>query len=240
MTARETIFLNVQELKNKNDQAINELFVKRAGNEEVIATHIQFEKTLQENLGKMKESNMQSQNGTKSHHSHLHSTQTQGDDETRSLEEEKNSIVNENSKKMLELNKALEARKKIQEKVNALQTQLATLHSALEKKKKDWIDKRQKKTAELTNVKNCLVKIENDFSVESSDVNKIDDLLKKFPDQPQNRVDIAKYKAVVPFNVTPGAFMVGGQENHGSNNGFHELSARIANLARQINRVTAV
>jgi len=52
--------------------------------------------------------------------------------------------------------------------------------------------------------------------------------------------EVAKHEALSPFDVRPTAFMVGGQENRDSNNGFHELSARIANLARQINRVTAV
>jgi len=248
MRARKTIITAVTTIKNNNDHVIKELELTHAVNEKVILEHDRFRNDLQGKLDSMMANNVQSHSGTKSPNPHgvskqsmsSHNTPTQGNEETISLERQNTSIVAENSKTQSELQKASKEKNNVEAQIDVLNQKIIDLKSSFKTMNTDSINKMTKNCEKLAVVKGRLSRVQTDFAQESDDVNKFDALLKIPPHATPNAQEVAKHEALSPFDVRPTAFMVGGQENRDSNNGFHELSARIANLARQINRVTAV
>jgi len=129
---------------------------------------------------------------------------------------------------------------RLESKVATLRQTLQTIGGNFEEKKAHSDHTIDEQAKNLLSINGNLTKLTKDFMEEDKGVKEVGGLLsnplggKKVPQ------DFTKYSPVPPFNVKPGAFMVADRDPRDSNNGFHELSARIANLARQINRVAAV
>jgi chromosome segregation ATPase len=219
---RNNITSHFTTIREKNETYIAELLVTVDGNNRIIQEYMTYVATLKnnQNLKFHSESN---------HSSTQNDLQTEFDDcekKIRATKEKITAIVKEKKNAESENNTI----------VNNLQDQRQKMTKreegsrAFEKKVNDGISQ----------IGLVLNSISDDFKTESTKAAEITALLTRHISKEHMPQTIPEYRPEGQFRVKPGEFMVGGRETRDSNNGFHELSARIANLTRQINRVTAV
>ena len=240
MEARKKIVSDIETMKKNNDDFIGQLGVMYAGNENVIREQDALQTKLEEELASLNVSSGGSVTSGKKQTKSLHIAQTPQDTETTALEVENQSLVDKKNDMKTTISRTKTENGKLETQIGKSKSELGGLESDIKNFDVRSTASTTEKSESLANLNSHLNSVKKDFDEESRSVDVVKKLLKTSPGPGPTTHDLAKYKASPPFRVVQTAFMVGGQENHDSNNGFHELSARIANLARQINRVTAV
>jgi len=244
--AQEKLINDINTMKNKNDILIGNLKVTQKGNDQVIKSHESFLTELKKALVEINYT--RTSTGASSNQTHSVSETPQNGQNTRNkVDPEILRLTNDskiNVQRIAEAESALaNARAKIQQVQREVETLTKTFQTSTSTSKNNTIEsgnRRGEQFESLTSIDGMLNKFDVDFKEESRSMKNMDKAFNTHVSENKMPKNLHPYKPVSPFNVTPGAFMVGAQENRDSNNGFHELSARIANLARQINRVTAV
>jgi len=240
MEARKKIVSDIETMKKNNDDFIGQLGVIYAGNENVIREQDALRTKLEEELASLNVSSGGSVTSGKKQTKSLHITQTPQDTETTALEVENQSLVDRKNDMKTAISITKTENGKLETQIGKSKSDLDRLESEIKNFDLKSTAHTTGKSESLANLNSHLNSVKNDFDEESKSVDVVKRLLKTSPGPGPTTRELTKYNPSPPFRVLPGAYMVGGQENRDSNNGFHELSARIANLARQINRVTAV
>jgi chromosome segregation ATPase len=240
--ARNDIASYFTNVKKDNDIYISKLLVTVDGNNEVIQKYTMHLETLKkkmvsEPVSKSNNSNPPSQVQS---HTLLDNTRGQVDSEINELSRNIKKCDEDISQIKNNIKKISTSTKKIQDEKKGLVKKLETKNTELQKENEESTVYTSKMANGLKQIGAALDEVSVDFQQENQVVENFQTLLNIHIDKRNMPENPPIYQPTGRFKVEPAKFMVGGRETRDSNNGFHELSARIANLTRQINRVTAV
>jgi len=237
---RHDIAAHFTSVKQKNDSYIAGLLVTVDGNDKIIRDYVTHLGTLKKNQDS--ESLPNSNNLNPQTHPHGHATVEKNDGDINKLEKDIETCDEKILKTNQELKKITESKKKIESENGVLVDKLEKLRNETTKNNNGLAEDTRNKVDGIKKIGIVLNDISTDFDQEGREVAKIEELLTHHITKENMPQIVPEYHPVKPFNEKPWdvkatAFMVADRD---SSNGFHELSARIANLARQINRVAAV
>jgi chromosome segregation ATPase len=239
---RNAISSHFSSVKLDNDTYIAQLLVNIRGNNIVIEEHNAYLSSLKTNQRSVSRSKTNTLN-TQNNDGKYSDVQIKGSDVDRDITQLRSDVETcsgEIEKTKIKLEEISSSKKALEKKFVKLTNSIEKLRNKLLQNNNGFADNTSKIVDGVRSIDDVLNTVQHDFQEERQQVEILEKLLKTTINQEHMPQTIPEYRPEGQFRVKPGAFMVGGRETRDSNNGFHELSARIANLTRQINRVTAV